>query len=498
MKSFSFKLFTVSCILMAGMPLFSLSEETFYQRARISYRDHDFASTIKLLHEKSHLTLDDKKLLAQSYYYLGQYSKAKDIFKDLFDTSDPKGNDRKGILIRYFECALALLNIEVAQSLYARYVNDYRDVPSKMSYGLAKAYYDKGNYTKALPLLSRIKAGNEFFIRAQFLIGYMNLNKGSLALKIKPFKEIDQAKPLSVEDYIVKKAATLAIARIYAQNNLLDEAISFYKKVDLNAFGEDTFYEACSVMLKKADNAKYALGIYAKENAELRKFVEDESLLAAYEALQKYASSNRISLLAPKNFGLVSYLYGRSHRFEEGRESFNELLDSYHDMNEKLLLTEKQTTDSLLPLLSLETQSLKKAEIFEALIPEKLISTTHLKDLETVLSLKENILKSKQKLENLVDRLNNRVDVKELKDKQDKIEHEYKQIAHMLQNNLIAEAKKVVGEALSLASYQKAQMNYYEMMTVKKELDYVKEYRNQSVEIFNNEVKQLNKKGGSL
>jgi hypothetical protein len=465
-----------------------------YVNARIYFRQHHYRKALAFLQELP--SNKEKWIAAESYFRLDEYVKAKELFGEIYRSSNEQ-NDRKIILMRLFECSLALKDVKSARQIYNNYRVEFKQIPVKMRYAMAKNLLEI-NSKQAINILKQIPVNTDFSIRAKYILATISVkdfSKKPLKTILKPFEEIEKMPVVSIEDTIVKNKATLAKARIYAHRAMYEEALAAYEIAGF--YEEEVAFEAITALLKKADDAAGALGPYKKVDEKTRIFVESQTLSKALDIIQKYKNKKEIDWLTPRLFTVMAHLYARSARYDEGRQVYDVLISHYKAVKLELVYLAKKS-ENLLPFFDLS--NFNSDIFFVEGLPSYLLANKD--DIEQLLNLKNRLLKSREDIEkiskNVVQNSVNYESLQAIMITQKQNEEDYRKAAMNLQIESLNNTAKDVNEFLAQAEYQRAELAYLETQNLKKQLDTVWQYQTDSQDNFNKNIQELDKNGGSL
>lgn len=478
------------------------SASSEYVNARINFGHKNYYKSIAFLNNPTNDK--EKLLLAESYFRLNNFVKAKELFYQVYDNLESP-NDKKVCLIRIFECALALGDKIAAEKIYQLYVKLFKKPPEKLVYALAYSFI-KTSPKKAAKLLRKIPSKSEYAIRSRYLLASMNVNKLAkkpASIAIKPFANLEQMIPVSLEDHDIILKAKLAKARIYAQRYMYDEAFKVYSEIGFS--NEDITKEALEVLIKKSDDVIGGLGPYKNVDQKMRSLIEYQSIKKIFEIVAKFKENNGNDFFSSKIVSLIASLYGRLARYDEGKIFFDAVLTHYDSIKAELELLIKKPV--LLPVFSLTAENKSNKNIINN------ISDFHLSRSEQInelLNIKNNIIKTKNEIvtyENKISKEN--ADFSKFLLNQKNIEDDYLQKAIKLQSKVLKETLINVENFRKEILYQRAMLSDLESKDFKKQLDIVWDYDTKNQQNFNETLKKMQqensnetskevKNGGSL
>jgi tetratricopeptide (TPR) repeat protein len=117
-----------------------------------------------------------------------------------------------------------------------------REAQNHLNYLMGRAMYSDGELSKSAEFFEKVSAKSELYMRAQFFLGQINVERGKLKSAVLSFREvIDSEPPLvgdarqqrQVED--MKDLAMINIARVYFGLTRYDNADKYYSQVDRNS-----------------------------------------------------------------------------------------------------------------------------------------------------------------------------------------------------------------------------------------------------------------------
>lgn len=156
-----------------------------------------------------------------------------------------------------------------------------RSLREEFRYFIAKELYHRKEYSKANELLNSISRNNRLFLAAQYLMGAMLVEQNNLKAATRHFQDIANNRSTIVyyEDRHIRQLATLALGRLFYEQQNYPLSIVYYKKLDKDA---DEFPQALyesSWSLFKLNKFNEALSVLKTLNSP---FYEQIYFLKAY------------------------------------------------------------------------------------------------------------------------------------------------------------------------------------------------------------------------
>ncbi len=265
--------------------------------------------------------------LGYSYFTKKKFAEAKPYFKKLINTKDkyyyPANyyyafisfytNDYKEALrsfkaIEDSKMYAAVIPYYVAQIYYAQkeYDQVLAYVPmkvddagvqykSEMNYLLGQAYFQKGSYIKALPLLDAYLSKQPKARKDElYMLGYCQYKTGDYARAIKNFEQ------LNLLDEAIGQYATFTLAECYLKTSQLEKARSAYQSAASKSFDEKIAlesqfqYSKLSVELGYYNEAVSALENLSPSLSSEKKAEANELLASALFKTRNYDKAYKI------------------------------------------------------------------------------------------------------------------------------------------------------------------------------------------------------------
>ena len=134
-----------------------------------------------------------------------------------------------------------------------------------MAYTVGKILYDQNLLAEAAELFVKVPKGDEYFMRAAYILAAMKLHKVDIKDSILAFNAIEKSPVIAVEDTWVRDLAILAQGRIFIDAGLIREAEKAYLRVPLtSAFAESASYELIKGLIVRSELATSGLGAFQR------------------------------------------------------------------------------------------------------------------------------------------------------------------------------------------------------------------------------------------
>ena len=461
--------------------------------ARVHFRRHEYRDALLFLGDK----IDDREALfiaAESNYRLGKYSEATRFFERIVDvTTDPI--ERRKALIRLFDIDIKTKDTQSAISRYVAFGKEYKKPTVHMHYSLGKALFDMGYFERSESILRRVPKGNEFSMRARYLVATMSLDKNKSSDVVKLFNQIEMLKPVSVEDYSVRELAILAQGRIYAEAKKEDLASSAYARVGMaGEFGETATIETIRTMLVRAEEARLQQGRFKKSSAFRRRLIESAAIAKALESITRYRKVHEIDWRSPELLTLMARLLVEAKRYSDARIAYQELIDHYRAIYTSLAA--KNAEREVWPFFALDFERDLGKSRTVAMIPGV---AAHLvkdvPDVKDILLLRDNVEADELKLRKLEERATNfavRDDaILAARAKQTAIINSYNAMVVKKQNRFKEVIADQINRSLAEAEFRRAELVVIEMGDLKKQQGAVHDFQGQKIDEIESSLKKL-------
>ncbi len=167
-------------------------------------------------------------MLGECYRQLHISSRAIRMYRTVADTfTEPRY--KPAALLRLLQTAYRHNEFETAQSIHSRFANEFADHPliNSAHYILAKFHYHRGNYTRAIDILTRIPSTSQRASQSLFLKALCNMsldNHDQAIITLNYIREHSSDAPM-------KQAALHLIGNIYYEQEKTEPALTYYEKI---------------------------------------------------------------------------------------------------------------------------------------------------------------------------------------------------------------------------------------------------------------------------
>ncbi len=503
------KSITVAALLVASVALPTLAKpapkveaapvllEARLGHARTFFRKHDYRTALLMLGDKIE-SLDALFIAAESNFRLDQFTAAARYFERIVETTKDPIELRKA-LIRLFDIDIRNKDVQSAVNRYVAYGKKYKNPPAIMRYSLGKVLFDEGSaadnaeraeefFKRAATILRGIPKGNEFYMRARYIIAAMELGKKKPAQSVKEFGLIEKLKPVSAEDYSVRELAILAQARILAEAKREDLADQAYARVSLaGEFGETATIEAIRTMLARANEAQLGLGRFAKATPFKKQTVQSDALQKALDSVMRYRKVHEIDWHKPELLTLMSWLYVQTKRYADGRLAYDKLIGHYRPIYDEL--SKEATDNQVWPFFALDFERDLLAPRNIAMIegvPAVLMK--NVPAIDEIKAMRNKIEADEKKLRNLESRAQEVASglpqLQRDRAQQTAIVDAYNAMVQKKQLRIRKEIANNINQCLAEADFDRAALVVHEMRDLKKQQNVVHDFQTKKIEEF--------------
>lgn len=471
---------------LGGKNSLEVQAEVLFTRANYGY-------VASLLENRQELKETQRFILAESLFRLGRLKEAQASYQGLLSSADEALKQK--VHARLFQIVLIEDDVKGAINLFNDYKKLYKKTPPMMNYALGKALYDKNYKDQALIVLNLVPKGNEFYIRAQYLIATLTIDKGSLKKSIELYGAIEKEKPISVEDYSIRDMAILAQARIYGDAGREDLAAAAYERVPLTgAYGDSATVELLKTLIMRGEMAFNAEGKYAKLSEATRQRITREAFGRASRAVERYRKNSKIDWQKPELHALMALLYVKSQRYDEGRVAYKELIEHYRPIYENLVETKDNETPWPIFALNFEQPGVPMKSLFSG-VPDRLLKP--IDEIQNLLSLKSSIEEKRRHLNKLLASGFDNSELEKAKNNQLIIEKKYENLVKARQKNINLLVAQGINEVIAQAEFRRAELAQSEMRDLKIQLEANRNFQTKKNNDFDKDLLELDK-GGSL
>jgi tetratricopeptide (TPR) repeat protein len=468
--------------------------------ARVFFLKHEYLKAILAINGEAK-THGAQWIMAESLFRLGEYKKAEVYFEMLLHTIKDT-TEREKIVFRLFDIMIINNDIKKAFDRFKEFQGAFKKVPERMAYAMGKAFYDSGDRYHSKEILLLIPQGNEFFIRAQYIIGAMVLNKQNFQESLDIFNKIEHTVPVSVEDYAVRDLAILAQARIFAENNLEDMAEKAYGRVPLKgSFAETATIELIRMMIYQRDRARLSLDRFKNISLIQRESIERASLDTAIRVLDRFRKEHEINQQHPEILSLMASLMLETKRYADARVAYDKLIEHYRPIRH-MLNTINDAQNEIWPYFAIDYRQQLGTTHRMSLVagmPSSLLRG--LSEIKEIISLRDRIEESGKKLELLeeastLEAAKNNLNLEQVRAKQHTIENAYRVMVISKQSDLKQKVSHIIDNFLAEAEFKRAFLVVAEMRDKKEQLKVIRDFQSNNIAVLEKRFKELSK-GGS-
>ncbi|MCO4744421.1 MAG: tetratricopeptide repeat protein [Proteobacteria bacterium] len=194
---------------------------------------------------------DSEWYLAESLFQMGNAATAEGQYQSI--ASNNNHPFREDAVRRLLELYAVTGQSELFYEIYRREIVSGKVAPSPLvTYTVAKAFYAQSERTEAREQFARIPAESEWYARARYFLGVIEVAGGSFETALPYFLEVADLPPQTVADRQVQDQALLAIGRLQYELGRYDEASSAYIRIGGDSeFLADKLYEVVWVYVKQ-------------------------------------------------------------------------------------------------------------------------------------------------------------------------------------------------------------------------------------------------------
>lgn len=459
--------------------------------ARIFFRKKNYHAALRAL-KKATLTADGRWIKAESLFRLGDWALAKPHFLAIATGSD--AIEKRKASIRLFDIAIKQGDLEESSARLVSFQQEFSAPLGRMRYALGKALYDAKDFDQAQKVLLGIKPGNEFYGRARYILATIGLDKKDAETAVKEFNEIEQQKPVSVEDYSIIQMAILAQARLWVDHGREDLAAKTYARIQSGPFKEVALSELLRAMLKRAHEAKNAQGRFKDTESSKRGLIARESLDSAAQALMSYRKTQRVSWENPELATLTASLMVETGRYDDARILLDGLMNHFRPLHASLTA---EKTPELWPLfaLNLEDNNVVRTRLLPG-VPEDL--QKGLTGIYEIVALRDRIEAGHQRLSLLLEKAQFLGEeqtklLDKAKASQVALEQAYVVMAKKKQAKLAPKLAGIINQHLADAEFLRADLIVREMADVEQQMAAAQQFQNEKIELFETTLKEMDK-----
>jgi len=415
-----------------------MAEDSFSTQAKMYFTRKEYGLVEALLENASSLKDDLLLLLAESYFHLGKYEKAKKDYELLFKNASLELKEK--IELRLFDIDLALRDLEGAQQKFKEWIDRKNKLPTRYVYELAKALVDRGSFLEGKPLLQSIPENTPYTMRARYMLATVMLLEKDNNQALELFQNAQKLDTKCVEDYLVLKLLILAEARIFYQEKLYEKAMSAYERIELNSpLGREASLELLSLLLDLAFEAQ-------KRSSKAE---EEEFLNKASQVFIRLRKDREIGFLEPELLGKMALIYIAKKRYSEAEKLYEDILAYYHSLSKNM--SDENTDINIIPYTFIkDIPEYKELNALNKLIEENNSKLYNLEKLQTSFALR--------KIE----------DFAKLKEMQKKLLEDFQKIEPLIKNKIKENALRHINNIIAEIERGSAYLSIKKMNNDKK------------------------------
>src|SRR5579871_1492286 len=474
--------------------VFVLNAPSEVLHARAFFRRHEYAKAMLALGGDTKRQ-DAKWIMAESLFRLGLYDGAKSIYSEIYKNAEGM-IDKEKAAGRLVETDIYLGRIDAAKSRLLGFEREFHKTPGRLAYALGKLLYNTGHLTQSEDIFRKVASGDEYFVRARYIMVAINLGKVSKDESIESFNQIEKNEPIATEDYWVRDLSILAQARIYADAGQIDQAETAYARVSVTgAFGEAACTELVGLLLYHSELAQMGIDRFKDMPTGQRHEIGRQLEKSATKAIARFQKENKISWETPKLLSLIGLFLTKVRRYGDARFAYDELINHYRPIRGELQTAEKQ--NKIWPFFAINYDRNKNMQLTSLLngVPNALLlgrSATN-----DVLALRDRIEESYQTIRQLEQQsrfLGDVLDanvIAEAKATQTDLEKIYRELAIAKQQEIATRAVRAIDGILSEAEFRRANLVSAEMNDVRRKLNVIQDFTTNNIDLFDAQLKAV-------
>lgn len=271
-----------------------------------------------------------ESLLQQRYFH-----GARRYYAELLE--HPAGSRRSLAIRKLIEIGATLRDWPSVDKYYARFVADHTGaVPDDVRYVRGKGLLSAQKFQDAVDTMASVERTSAFYLRAQYVMGAAQVAQGEFDRALETFAGVTKATPKEESDAAVIELAHMARARIFYEQDKLDEAVNAYQAV-----GKDSerllemLYEITWVYVRRGQLAFVETkdGTLNEEERRARAGEEYKSALETLDLLTTLAGDTR---QRPELLILKGNLHIQRDELLLADQVFHEILAEYEPTDKVL------------------------------------------------------------------------------------------------------------------------------------------------------------------
>jgi len=468
--------------------------------ARVWFRKHEYRRAILALEGKRE-SLDAKWLMAESLFRLHLSGQAALIFKEIYRETTDKLDKIKAAL-RLLEIAILSKDVRDALGRFRTIEKEWKSVPGRLSYALGKTLYDLTRFSDAQEVFNKVNAGDEYFMRARYIMATMQLGKVDIKTSLQSFNQIEKTTPVATEDYWVHELAILAQGRILSDLGEMALARDAYLRVPVEgAFGAVAYAELLGGLLFQSDQARLGLGRFKDMAPEKREALAKSSLESAGEAIFRYRKKKDVTIETPELFLAMAETMVKDRRYDDARLAYDKLIHHFRPIRASLLSA--VGSQELWPYFAVdyrrdERKTSSSLELFQGL-PWSLVRELSL--VSPIITMRDRIEESGKKLmalerdARIIGVSPDALSLTKMRAAQIENEQNYRTMALSVQKELSAKVASILASFLSQAEFNRAELVSLQMRDLAKQRQTIHDFTTRNIDVFDEQLKALDAGG---
>ncbi len=335
--------------------------EARYESAKFHYTEEDYATAAIIFND----LIEFENVKERPEYHEVRYLLGDCLFRNrnfalavphLMKTvaEDEPGERRQLAILKLVDCFVNLRQFENAQKYYEMLKGGGAGKDfSEIQFDYARALYNLGQWDRAFKVFSNVPDDGTYRWQAEYHLGTIKVQQAKALIVQRNedeassllmeamimFDSLLDRTPVSKEQRLIRELAILAGARIRVQLELLDDAMSMYRRIDSRSpFFDQALYEIAWVLLKQ------------------------DKLQEAENVIEVLLVTVPGSIFVPEAHLLKANILMRREEYSEAELQFKSIIDRYLGTVETLDLMVAQSKGQSSEKI-LQIQASKKGEL---------------------------------------------------------------------------------------------------------------------------------------
>ena len=335
--------------------------EARYESAKFHYEEEDYATAAIIFND----LIEFENVKERPEYQEVQYLLGDCLFRNrnfalavphLMKTvaEDAPGERRQLAILKLVDCFVNLRQFENAQKYYEMLKGGGAGKDfSEIQFDYARALYNLGQWDRAFKVFSNVPDDGTYRWQAEYHLGTIKVQQARALIAQRKeeeavsllmeamlmFDSLLARTPVSKEQRLIRELAILGGARIRVQLDLLDDAMSMYRRIDSRSpFFDQALYEIAWVLLKQ------------------------EKMQEAENVIEVLLVTVPGSVFVPEAHLLKANILMRREEYSEAELQFKSIIDRYLGTVETLDLMVAQSKGQSSEKI-LQIQASKKGEL---------------------------------------------------------------------------------------------------------------------------------------